>query len=243
MLDKITNMNSVFIIIPILFALILTLAAVTLNHVSAIATIGGNSNNMTRYIDPDGRFSIDYPTIWKGIHVTNRFQDMLDSNQPPYTGLIIDMLSTNISNPAVIANTYKMGFSIPQNVECVKYQVEGQKACSYMINMTKPKGTNLEGEQIFSHVNDKMFMFTMVSEQGDFDKYLPIFHSILTSFRSPPDTSQPLPGVCPPGSVQTGANQCMQTTTTVSTTTVSTTTVSTTTVSTTTVSTTTVSTV
>ncbi len=41
---------------------------------------------------------------------------MLESDQPPYTALIVDMLPTNISNPAVIANTYKMGFSIPQNV-------------------------------------------------------------------------------------------------------------------------------
>ncbi|HET7147510.1 MAG TPA: FxLYD domain-containing protein [Candidatus Nitrosopolaris sp.] len=190
MLDKITNMNSIFIIMPMLLVLSLTFAAVTINHVLAIATIGGNSNNMTRYIDPEGRFSIDYPTIWTGVHVTNRFQDMLESDQPPYTALIVDMLSTNISNPAVIANTYKMGFSIPQNVECVKYQVEGQKACSYMIKITKPKGTNLEGEQIFSHVNDKMFMFTMVSEQGDFGCYLPIFQNMLTSFRSPPDTSE-----------------------------------------------------
>jgi PsbP len=82
----------------------------------------------------------------------------------------------------------------------------------FLFVQAKLLGTNLEGEQIFSHVNDKMFVFTMVSEQGEFDKYLPIFQSILTSFSSPPDTSQPLPGVCPPGSVQTGANQCMQTT-------------------------------
>jgi hypothetical protein len=192
MLDKITNMNSIFIIMLMMLVLILTFAAVTINHVLAIATIGGNSNNMTRYMDPEGRFSIDYPTIWTGLHITNRFQDMLDSNQPPYTGLIVDMLPTNISNPSVIANTYKMGFSTPQNEECVKYQVEGQKACSYVFKITKPKGTNLEGEQIFSHVNDKMFMFTMVSEQGEFNKYLPIFQSMLTSFRSPPDVSQPL---------------------------------------------------
>jgi hypothetical protein len=201
---------------PILLALILTFATVTINHALAIATIGGNSNNMTRYIDPEGRFSIDYPTIWTGVHVTNRFQDMLESGQPPYTALIIDMLPTNVSDPAVIANTYKTGFSIPQNVECVKYQVEGQKACSYLIKITRPNGgTNLEGEQIFSHVNDKMFMFTMVAEQGNFSSYLPIFQSILTSFRSPPDTSRPLPqpapfnpAVCPPGTVQSSTNQC-----------------------------------
>jgi hypothetical protein len=216
MLDKITNMNSIFIIMSTLLVLILTFTTVTINHVLAIATIGGNSNNMTRYIDPEGRFSIDYPIIWTGVHVTNRFQDMLESGQPPYTALIIDMLPTNVSDPAVIANTYKMGFSIPQNVECVKYQVEGQKACSYMIKITRPNGgTNLEGEQIFSHVNDKMFMFTMVAEQGNFSSYLPIFQSIMTSFRSPPDTSRPSPqqapfnpAVCPPGTVQSSTNQC-----------------------------------
>jgi hypothetical protein len=83
---------------------------------------------------------------------------MLESDQPPYTALIVDMLPTNISNPAVIANTYKMGFSIPQNVECVKYQVVSSikwrdRKHSYMIKITKPKGTTLEGQQIFSHVH------------------------------------------------------------------------------------------
>jgi hypothetical protein len=213
-----TDMDSIFIIMPMLLGLILIVAAVTINHASAIATNSANSNNMTKYIDPDGRFSIDYTTIWTGIHASNRFQDMLESNQPPYTALIIDVLPTNVSDPAVIANTYKTGFSILQNVECVKYQVDGQKACSYMINLTRPNGgTNLEGEQIFSHVNDKMFMFTMLAKQGDFNSYLPLFRNMLTSFRSPPDTSQPLlqqqppftPAACPPGSVQTGANQCI----------------------------------
>ncbi len=61
---KMTNMKSLFIIMPMLLVLSLTLAAVTINHVSAIGMISGDSNNMTKYIDPEGRFSINYPVNW-----------------------------------------------------------------------------------------------------------------------------------------------------------------------------------
>jgi hypothetical protein len=152
----------------------------------------------TKYTDPEGRFSINYPVDWTGVHASNRFQDMLAGpDHPPYTALFIDVLPTNVTDPSVFANAYNtnrssiaIGFSILQNLECVKYQIQGQKACSHTIKITKPKGTNLEGEQVFSYVNSKMLVFTMVAKQGELDGYLPIFHNMLASFRSPPDTSE-----------------------------------------------------
>ena len=75
-------------------------------------------------------------------------------------------------------------------MECVKYQIHGQKACSVLITATKPNGTKLEGEQVFSYVNGKMFVFSMVGKKANLDGYLPTFRTMLTSFKSPPDTPE-----------------------------------------------------
>ena len=75
------------------------------------------------------------------------------------------------------------GYSISQNIECVKYNIDGNKACS--IILTRNGIIHSINIQVASYVNKKMFVFTMQATPYDFNNYLPVFQDMLTSFKAP----------------------------------------------------------
>ncbi len=75
------------------------------------------------------------------------------------------------------------GYLISQNIECVKYNIDGNKACS--IVLTRSGIIHSINIQVASYVNKKMFIFTMQATPYDFDNYLPVFQNMLTSFKAP----------------------------------------------------------
>ena len=75
------------------------------------------------------------------------------------------------------------GYSISQNIECVKYNIDGNKACS--IVLTSIGVIHSINIQVASYVNKKMFIFTMQATPYDFSNYLPVFQNMLTSFKAP----------------------------------------------------------
>lgn len=117
-------------------------------------------------------------------------------NGLPYSNLNVALIHVNgisTTDPSVIVNVYNtnpadvpFGDSIFQNVECVKYKIDGQKACSIIFTTTNP--TNQAGEvleEVMSYVHGMMFAFNMGSTQDNFDSYLPTFQSMLASFKAP----------------------------------------------------------
>jgi hypothetical protein len=75
------------------------------------------------------------------------------------------------------------GYSISQNIECVRYNIDGNKACSIVLTSNGIiRSINI---QVASYVNKKMFIFIMQATPYDFNSYLPVFQNMLTSFKAP----------------------------------------------------------
>jgi hypothetical protein len=135
------------------------------------------------------------------IAATNRFQfvpvsfsNCCQQNGTPCSFFNLAMINSATTDPSLIANMYStnpqyiaFGSSIFQNVECTKYHIEGQKACSIILTFTNP-ANQLAGatEEVFSYVHGIMFAFYMGGTQENSDSYLPTFQKIIVSFRSPP---------------------------------------------------------
>jgi hypothetical protein len=91
-------------------------------------------------------------------------------------------------DPATVLNAYNLfpstiaGYSISQNIECVKYNIDGNKACS--IVLTSNGVIHSINIQVASYVNKKMFIFTMQATPYDFNNYLPVFQNIQSSCHS-----------------------------------------------------------
>ena len=74
------------------------------------------------------------------------------------------------------------GYSISQNIECVKCNIDGNKACHLTSNGVIH---SINIQVVASYVNKKIFIFTMQATPYDFNNYLPVFQNMLTSFKAP----------------------------------------------------------
>jgi hypothetical protein len=150
-------------------------------------------NNMTKYTDPKGRLSINYPSNWTPLTSTNPFQQHVVQfiNMVPFVSfnIVITPAAFGQKDPATVLNAYNLfpstmgGYSISQNIECVKYNIDGNKACS--IVLTRNGIIHSINIQVASYINKKMFIFTMQATPYDFNNYLPVFQNMLTSFKAP----------------------------------------------------------
>jgi hypothetical protein len=150
-------------------------------------------NNMTKYTDPKGRLSINYPSNWTPLTSTNPFQQRVVQfiNMVPFINfnIVITPAAFGQKDPATVLNAYNLfpstmaGYSISQNIECVRYNIDGNKACS--IVLTSNGIIHSINIQIASYVNKEMFIFTMQATPYDFNNYLPVFQNMLTSFKAP----------------------------------------------------------
>lgn len=150
-------------------------------------------NNMTKYTDPKGRLSINYPSNWTPLTSINPFQQRVVQfiNMVPFVNfnIVITPAVFGQKDPATVLNAYNLfpstmaGYLISQNIECVKYNIDGNKACS--IVLTSNGIIHSFNIQVASYVNKKMFIFTMQATPYDFNDYLPVFQNMLTSFKAP----------------------------------------------------------
>ena len=150
-------------------------------------------NNMTKYTDPQGRLSINYPSNWTPLTSTNPFQQRVVQfiNMVPFVNfnIVITPAAFGQKDPATVLNAYNLfpstmaGYSISQNIECVRYNIDGNKACS--IVLTRNGIIHSINIQVASYVNKKMFIFTMQATPYDFNNYLPVFQNMLSSFKAP----------------------------------------------------------
>jgi hypothetical protein len=154
-----------------------------------------HTNNMTKYTDPQGRLSINYPSNWTALPTTtNPLQQHVVQfiNMAPFANfnIVIAPAALAQTDPATVLNAYSLfpatipvGYSISQNVECVKYKIVSNRACSIILTSNgKVPSIYI---QVGSYVNKKMFIFTMQGTHNDFNNYLPMFRIMLTSFKAP----------------------------------------------------------
>ena len=103
--------------------------------------------------------------------------------------IVITPTAFGQKDPATVLNAYNLfpstmaGYSISQNIECVKYNIDGNKTCS--IVLTSNGIIHSINIQVASYVNKKMFIFTMQATHYAFNNYLPVFQNMLTSFKAP----------------------------------------------------------
>jgi hypothetical protein len=152
-------------------------------------------SNMTKYTDPKGRLSINYPSNWTPLTSTsiNPFQQRVVQfiNMVPFVNfnIVITPAAFGQKDPATVLNAYNLfpstmaGYSISQNIECVRYNIDGNKACSVVL--TRNGIIHSINIQVASYVNKKMSIFTMQTAPYDFNNYLPVFQNMLTYFKAP----------------------------------------------------------
>jgi hypothetical protein len=141
------------------------------------------TNNMIKYTDPQGRLSINYP------YFQQRVVQFINTVPFVNFNIVITPAAFGQKDPATVLNAYNLfpstmaGYSISQNIECVRYNINGNKACS--IVLTSNGIIHSINIQVASYVNKKMFIFTMQATPYDFNNYLPVFQNMLTSFKAP----------------------------------------------------------
>jgi len=77
------------------------------------------------------------------------------------------------------------GYSIFQQLECVKYKIEGNMGCSIMLTGNEVGQPPSVVMFVASYVDNKMYEFEMIGSQDDFDSVLPTFQTMLASFKAP----------------------------------------------------------
>jgi hypothetical protein len=148
----------------------------------------------SNYTDPHGRFSMKYPSTWTVEPAANKFETVhVSFKSPPQLSLAdldITAPSTHETDPEVYTITVSAqpqpGYSMFQGPECVKYKIDGQKACSYIMTTVGSSGGRLVIMHVNSFVDGQMYSFTFSGHGDTFDKDLPLVEQMLASFRAPP---------------------------------------------------------
>ena len=151
-----------------------------------------SNDNMAEYTDPQGSFFIKYPINWTAVLASNRFQPIAVyfSTASPFAEFNVARQDTitNLTDPARYLsqkNVLPFGSSLFQNVECTKYTVDGHKACDLIFTSNPSGALPLVTMAVASYFDKKMYGFSMIGTQDDFDNYLPTFGNILASFKVP----------------------------------------------------------
>jgi hypothetical protein len=169
----------------------------TTNNLSS-TSIQQQQQRFSTYTDPEGRFTIDYPSNWTAKPATNRFE----STVVKFTSYFLGPMSfvTIMNTPSVPSSPSwsslatrsaargfeSAGYVTFQDVECSKYTLSGEQACSTIL--TKSGDASLATKSIAALIvaaviNGKTYAVSLGSGQDEFDSYLPTFENMLASFR------------------------------------------------------------
>jgi hypothetical protein len=177
-------MINILILIAIVTLLML---APSLSYAIGVATT--QTSNMTKYSDPQGRFSVSYPTTWTATPQADRFQTTLVGfADGAGSGMSLISLSGIVHDPQVMANlavnNLPFGYSMFQNVECIKYKIDGQKVCSYIGAQQADPNLGTPGRvvmQMITNIGGKMYGMTFAAPESTFDSMLPTFETMIHS--------------------------------------------------------------
>jgi PsbP-like protein len=161
------------------------------------------STNYTNYKDPQERFSIEYPSGWHVKSATNRFETILADffSVNNVEGNATDVNIGIIRNdPAIKSFGLEQALNtiinngnnrIVEPVECSKYTLDGNQACSVIYLKSSTFSTELGNPllQIISGIGDHIYIFTYGTSKDNFDKSLPIAEHMIKSFKFGPQAS------------------------------------------------------
>ena len=178
--------NILFLLLALVPLLLVSALSNNLIHAATPTT-----QNMTKYTDPEGRFTISYPVNWTAQPAGNRFESPLvtfDSGVGPNSNIVI--ITGVGTDPEAFArqvvNTANQ-YTLFQNVECAKYKIDEQRACSFIF--TKQADSDLGTPdavimQVLSYINGNMYTINFAASQNTFDSLLPTFEAMISSFKA-----------------------------------------------------------
>lgn len=143
---------------------------------------------MVTYHDPESRFSLMYPSSWTAIGATNKYEtNALRINDGIIPTVIVIISRSNVSLQT-FATTTQNGmylYTVFQPTECLKYKVQGNTACSFI--MTRPADPNLNTQGVVvlmvqTAINDKIYSIALSAPSDSFDSKIPLFDKIINSF-------------------------------------------------------------
>jgi hypothetical protein len=198
-------LNRTILILPAVAAVLLMAMALSTQPVMMAktnkATSSTNANatmiNLTNYTDPQGQFSVSYPSYWtqRTVNMTDGTNAALFVDPQLHIAVTIGMAKHNpnqITDPAVPENRVMQalegrGYSVLQPVICHQI-LQGQKTCGF--SATRPETTapysRIEMLHLASYINGKMHFFVMSNYVSTFPIALPMFENMLATFREPP---------------------------------------------------------
>jgi hypothetical protein len=166
-------------------------ALVVLVMITSSSVAKAQTTSMTKFTDYLGRFSISYPSNWTSEPATNRFQTNAASfSNGNGSGFLVQVINSPLS-PEIFARGMSASFgyqySTFQDVECSKYKVDGNRACSFI--STKSGNPDLGTRDItvllvVTSINNKIYTINFASGQDTFDSILPTFETMLNSFKA-----------------------------------------------------------
>ncbi len=163
-------------------------------------TSGRNSDGWTEYIDKDNDFSLIYPDGWEIINNENQqqnspitiFRSPKESNDDIFQdNIVISIIKTNNNNNItakedinrqIISEKLKL-----KNNEFVLVNVSssriGQNQSGESITYSFQNfGIDFMAKQVFSITDNRIYIFSLLTEQQGFEKYLQIFNTVLGNF-------------------------------------------------------------
>jgi hypothetical protein len=181
-------MNKLLFLLLVSVPLLLVLAlSNNMTHTNAATPIAAN---MTTYKDPQGRFTVSYPTNWTSTPASNRFESPLvkfESGVGPNVQVAIEIGTDPEALSRELANAGLFGYTLFQDVECTKYKVDGQKACSLIFTKEADPDLGTQGVvvmSVLSYVNGHLYLIGYGATQNTFDSALPTYEAMLTSFNA-----------------------------------------------------------
>jgi hypothetical protein len=178
----------------LIFSTIGILLALTIFMVNGSASLvkAQITSNMTKYTDSQGRFSVSYPVNWTATPSTNRFQSTLVKfDNGAGSSMSVDLVR-GATDPEEGARTtvnlasFQYTLTVFQPVECTKYKIDGQKACSFILTKSADANMGTPGRVVMgvdSYVNGKAFALTFASNEDTFDSVLPVIERMINSFK------------------------------------------------------------
>jgi PsbP-like protein len=144
------------------------------------------------YKDPQGRFSIDYPSNWTAKAATNRFETFQVTFTNTGLGSFAEVDVGTIRTPPLgLEESLKLvmpsltnsvpNFQLSQDVECQKYTIDGNKACRIIFSKTKDYTSNIKLGAMM--VISEHYMIAYSTLPDNFDKLLPTVDQMIGSFK------------------------------------------------------------
>jgi hypothetical protein len=157
--------------------------------------------------DPNALYTVKYPANWT-VEKTDILQQLaqktqiLDSEKLQQVGVVFFLkpneLGKSISiirNPSLVTGLtdtqmkamvdvqfaqalIQENGTIVQDIECEKYRIDGVTACSYILDI----GEDQRVMQVLTVIGERSYVITYGSSLENFEKDLPVLHTILKSF-------------------------------------------------------------